>query len=463
MAGVDSDALPKSDTAETDRRRTRVVGSGIDVDAFRTETEVAVVTAASNCSPAEAATGVTCVVDARTGAADRETFVHRLRTVVPSLPLVVVVDADDDPNALLDAGGTDYLRLDDAAPTTRLLATRVRSACAHARPDPTESPFGRAVEEAGHSIYITDRNGVIEYVNPAFEETTGYDVTEAVGRTPRLLKSGIHDAAFYRDLWETILNGDVWRSQITNRRKDGEEYHVRQTIAPIPDESGDIVRFVAVNDDVTEERERERLLERQNERLNEFAGIVSHDLRNPLQVAMGNLSLARETGDEERFDSVERALDRMHELTDTLLDVAQSGVLIREREAVAIADVARAAWTTTDTEDATLVVDTTRTVVADESCLRQLFENLFRNAVEHAGPTTTVLVGDANDRFYVEDDGDGVPPEDRDEVFDRGERGRASDGHGLGLAIVANIAEAHGWSVDLSNGENGARFEIETQ
>jgi PAS domain S-box-containing protein len=133
--------------------------------------------------------------------------------------------------------------------------------------------FVEAVEQSGHSIYVTDRDGTIEYVNPTFEEISGYSRTEAVGRNPRILQSGHHDEAFYADVWETILSGEVWEGDIVNRRKDGELYHVHQTVAPITDEDGTVERFVAVNADITERKRREQEIERQRDLLDRLNSI----------------------------------------------------------------------------------------------------------------------------------------------------------------------------------------------
>ena len=121
--------------------------------------------------------------------------------------------------------------------------------------------FRKAVENAGHQIYLTDDEGTIEYVNAAFEERTGYDREEAVGRTPRILKSGEHGDAFYADLWDTISRGAVWENEVVNQTKDGERYVVHQTVAPIEGPDGDVDRYVAVNRDITERKRRERALE----------------------------------------------------------------------------------------------------------------------------------------------------------------------------------------------------------
>ncbi len=127
--------------------------------------------------------------------------------------------------------------------------------------------FVEAVEQSGHSIYITDRDGTIEYVNPTFEETTGFSRAEAVGQNPRILQSGHHDEEFYAEVWDTILEGEVWEGDIVNERKDGQPYHVHQTIAPITDEEGTVQRFVAVNADITERKRREQEIQRQSDLL----------------------------------------------------------------------------------------------------------------------------------------------------------------------------------------------------
>lgn len=127
--------------------------------------------------------------------------------------------------------------------------------------------FEQAVEHAGHSIYVTDPDGTITYVNSTFEEQTGYTIEEAIGETPQILNSGEHDKAFYADLWGTILSGDVWTGEVVNERKSGEQYTINQTIAPITDETGDIEHFVAINADITARKEREQALRRQRNTL----------------------------------------------------------------------------------------------------------------------------------------------------------------------------------------------------
>ncbi|WP_254769119.1 bacterio-opsin activator domain-containing protein [Salinilacihabitans rarus] len=127
--------------------------------------------------------------------------------------------------------------------------------------------FRKAVEHAGHAIFLTDPDGRIEYANPATADVTGYEPVEVVGETPRLWKSGEHDEAFYAELWETITDGEIWDGEIVNRRKDGDLCWVDMTIAPITDEDGAVEQFVAVDTDVTERKERELRIREQHARL----------------------------------------------------------------------------------------------------------------------------------------------------------------------------------------------------
>jgi PAS domain S-box-containing protein len=114
--------------------------------------------------------------------------------------------------------------------------------------------FKQAIESSGQPFYFTDREGVIEYVNPAFEETTGYTTDDVIGESPRILQSGQHDQSFYEDLWETLRDGETWRGEFINQRKDGEEFVIDQTIAPVANESGKITHFVATSNEITERK-----------------------------------------------------------------------------------------------------------------------------------------------------------------------------------------------------------------
>jgi signal transduction histidine kinase len=201
-------------------------------------------------------------------------------------------------------------------------------------------------------------------------------------------------------------------------------------------------------------------LERQAERLDSFAGVVSHDLRNPIDVAKGYIEIMQTDDNTDHLDTVEDALTRMAEIIDDALALARLGPAAIEPSSVSLAETVADAWDGVETGDATLDVripaDTT--VEADETHLRQLFENVYRNAVEHAGTEPTVTVGPLSDGFYVEDDGPGIPTEHRADVFEMGYT-TVQDGTGFGLSIIQRIAESHGWQLSLAD-DGGARFEI---
>ena len=206
--------------------------------------------------------------------------------------------------------------------------------------------------------------------------------------------------------------------------------------------------------------EQKRRLQRETDRLDEFASVVSHDLRNPLNVAHGRVRLAREACDSEHLESVERALDRMDTLVDDLLTLARDGKRVGETEPIALESIVGDCWRTVETADATLEIDTDRVIEADRSRLQQLLENLVRNAIEHGGGGVGVTVGPLEDGFFIEDDGPGIPAADRAHVFDAG-YSSTTDGTGFGLSIVEGIAEAHGWQIAVTeSGTGGARFEI---
>lgn len=170
---------------------------------------------------------------------------------------------DDYEVELARADGTPFTasisaRLEDDAESGRKIVGTIRDITERRQILDELRRLNKAVEEAGHAIYITDRDGVIRYVNPAFEKTTGYPRAEALGRTPNILRSGDMSEDYYRRLWETIGTGETWREYITNRRKDGRIYYASQTIAPILNHAGDIDWFVAIQTDETERIESER-------------------------------------------------------------------------------------------------------------------------------------------------------------------------------------------------------------
>ncbi len=306
----------------------------------------------------------------------------------------------------------------------------------------------RAVRLAGDvddPVVVLGESGIVRDVNdaaielfPALDGATGEQLAD---RLPAL--------ADQLDAGERVLELE----------RDGETRYYLLSTNPFTVGNTRIGRMVLVSDITREERYR-RQIERQNERLGQLAGVISHDLRNPLNVASGRLEMARKQRDSENLAAVAESLDRMRRLIENLLTLAQEGLDIGDPGPVSLATLAERAWSTVETGDAELRVADDLLFMADADRLRQALENLFRNAVEHGGDVT-VTVGpcEDDDGFYIADDGPGIPPEERQRVLEFGESD--SDGSGLGLAIIDTIAEAHGWSLTITDAEGGgARFEF---
>lgn len=209
-----------------------------------------------------------------------------------------------------------------------------------------------------------------------------------------------------------------------------------------------------------ERHQQEEELRRQNERLDRFASVVSHDLRNPLNVAQGRSELLREECESYDLDAVTDALDRMERLIEDLLTLARQGESIDAMEPVHIPSIVNECWRTIETEQTEINIDAECVIYADESRLKQLLENLFRNAIEHTDDPVTVTVGVEGDVLYVEDDGTGVNTDVRDRIFEGG-YSTSTEGTGFGLMIVEEIVTAHEWTIIITDSSSGgARFEI---
>ncbi|WP_318567057.1 PAS domain-containing protein [Salinigranum marinum] len=302
-------------------------------------------------------------------------------------------------------------------------------------------------------------------LNPSQEAATGLATETVRRRTPRAVLGDELGAEVEANYRRCVEAGEP----ITYEEElalPGGTRTWQTRLAPVTVD-GEVTRIVGIARDITRRVERERELQRKNDRLDEFASVVAHDLRNPLNVAQGRARLARIDGDA-HYEPLVAALDRMETIIEDTLMLARQGDSISTTDPVAVAALVRQCWTTVETGEAALVVEDDVTVRGDRDRLRHVFENLFRNAVEHGsanGPQpadhVTVRVGRVGaDGLYVEDDGPGVHPDRREWVFEPGHKSTAG-GTGFGLTIVRRIAEAHDWTVVITDGsEGGARFEF---
>ncbi|MFB6304460.1 MAG: PAS domain S-box protein [Haloferacaceae archaeon] len=308
-------------------------------------------------------------------------------------------------------------------------------------------------------FYIFGPDGEILRWNDRLPEVTGYDDEEIAGMRPTDFFPEDQTDRVAEAVAEVMETGSaaVRADYLTT---DGERVPHEFTGWRLTGPDGDLLGFAGIGRDITDRLAYERRLERQNERLEEFASMVSHDLRNPLNVAQGRLALAREAGDDEHLDAVADAHDRMERLIEELLTLAKEGDVAVDPRPVAVRDVVETCWERVDSGEASLFVEDAPTIRADEERLEQLLANLFRNAADHGGDDVCVRVGGLDDGFYVADDGPGVPPAERDRVFEDGYTTR-EEGIGFGLSVVERIAAAHGWDVRVvASASGGARFEV---
>ncbi|MFQ3475576.1 PAS domain-containing protein [Halonotius sp. F2-221B] len=312
-------------------------------------------------------------------------------------------------------------------------------------------------EMADPAVIVDDELTVIEYneaatqVIGALEKRTALSETDAEGLTKRL---------------QTAIESPETPVEFTTADTPPRVYDLEVT--QVTDQFDITQGYVLVLRDITDRKQRERQLEEQNERLEEFADVVSHDLRNPLSTAEGWVAAVTDALDGEEPDvgtaqmgleHIAHSHDRMDELIDVLLTMARQGQTVADPEPVSLEACATEAWATAETGGMALRVDTDRTVPADPARLRQAFENLFRNANDHS-EASTVTVTSTAEGFAVEDDGSGIDPDDREDLFEFG-YSTDEDGTGIGLAVVKRIIEAHGWRITVDESDDGgACFEV---
>ncbi|MEF8870003.1 MAG: PAS domain S-box protein [Haloarculaceae archaeon] len=334
--------------------------------------------------------------------------------------------------------------------------------------------YETVVQAVGDPVYALDDDGVITFVNDAAEAMTGYDADTLVGSHIGTILADDGVDIGNKQIGELLDDPDrrATTFEVTVETSDGDQIPSEVHIALLPTPEETFHGTAGIIRDIEQRKERE-------ERLEQFASVVSHDLRGPLNVILGRVDLARKDVDSDELDAIAKAATRMEELIEDLLTLARQGQTIGDSTQVSLSGVAEDAWQSIETPPATLDNRATLSVEADPDRLQELLENLFRNGVEHsatdsrpqaddgveqAGKNVRIAIGhlDDADGFYVADDGPGIPEDERNAVFDHGYTTN-EHGTGFGLSIVERIADAHGWSVTVTESEDGgARFEIRT-
>jgi PAS domain S-box-containing protein len=333
-----------------------------------------------------------------------------------------------------------------------------------------------ALQSAANAVVITDRNGVIQSINPAFSQITGYTPDEVIGKHPNLLKSGKHDETFYRQLWETIMNDQAWHGELVNRRKDGSLYTEEQTITPVRNASGQVTHFIGIKQDITQRKQLEDMRD-------DLMKSLVHDLRNPLNSILLSLEMFQMLPENTAVPAPVRtmlglarnATWRMMGMVNAIMDMSrlESGQLLLDRQPVILVEMVEQAinqQASLATHSEVLLLNAVPYdlphAFVDAVLITRLFQNLLDNAIKFTPPGGKVEVKAVYDQdgdmllVSVQDTGAGIPQDILPRVFDKYTTGTSPRrGTGLGLAFCRLAVEAHGgkiW-VESQSGE-GATF-----
>ncbi|MEI6278277.1 MAG: PAS domain S-box protein [Verrucomicrobiae bacterium] len=342
----------------------------------------------------------------------------------------------------------------------------------------------KAVEQSANTIVITDPLGNIGYVNPAFENISGYTAAEALGRNPRVLKSGEQTGEFYTDLWKTIASGKTWRGEFHNKRKDGTLYWESATISPVLNDSGEIVHFIAVKEDISDRKALEASLhealiraETAARTKSEFLSMMSHELRTPLNGVLGFAELLSDSPlDDEQKDfvrTISSSGEHLLAIVNDILDLSslEKGRMPIETAPVVVADLVETTCIPVRKSAADRELEfrcetdpgVPAQIAGDVRRIRQILINLLANAVKFTEKGTVVLrLAPASDHgrpaldFLVEDTGIGISSETLSRLFQPFTQAdatshRAFQGTGLGLVISHRLATAMGGSLTVAS------------
>ncbi len=338
--------------------------------------------------------------------------------------------------------------------------------------------MSRAIEQSPVSIVITDPEGNLEYVNPKFCEVTGYTAEEALGQNPRILKSGDHSDAYYRELWETIRSGNTWVGEFHNKKKNGDLFWERSSISPIRNSCGQITHFVGVKEDITEAKRAQSVIQRLNAELEQrviertsqlesFSYSVSHDLRAPLravnsfaQILKNEYESVLDVEGKRLLDTITSEACHMGKLIDDLLQFSRLGQKDLAMVSVNMDHLVKEVIESLTLEAGSRSIDwrvkRLPVIPGDHSLLRQVWQNLLNNALKYSRTRQEAVIEVGCSRksdtwvFYVKDNGVGFDTRYSHQlfkVFQRLHSPAEFEGSGIGLANVQRIVQKHGGTV----------------
>ncbi|WP_297089565.1 PAS domain S-box protein [uncultured Draconibacterium sp.] len=352
--------------------------------------------------------------------------------------------------------------------------------------------LSKAIESSPASIVITDADGNIEYVNPFFEEKSGYHKAEVLGQNPRILKSGEQDKAFYKEMWQTIKAGNIWFGEFLNKKKNGERYWEQANISPIFDQQKRITQFIAVKEDITEKkqtlkelREAKEKAEQSDKLKSSFLANMSHEIRTPMNGILGFTELLKEpdltTEQQHEFINViQTSGDRMLSTINDIIDISkiESGMVNLNMQDINLSALINELYVFFQPSMHKKGIDfkvnenngvPVSLLHTDPDKLNSILTNLIKNAYKFTASGTIEFgytLSNKSIHFYVHDTGVGIPQNRQQAIFDRFVQADVADsrvfeGSGLGLSITKSYTEMLNGSINLkSNVGEGTTFNV---
>lgn len=328
-----------------------------------------------------------------------------------------------------------------------------------------ESQFDAIFNDPNLLVGLLDTDGTVLDINETaleyVEASREYLIGDSFWETPWWTEG--YGAAVKQWIAEAA-NGEYVEYEADHPTEDGGKATVVGSFRPVRDDDGTVSRIIVSAKDVTQRRRRERELKRRNERFDEFASFVSHDLQSPISTVQGRLELALQTGEMEHVEKAAEAIDRVDGLRHDLVTTLRTGEIISETERIELESVMDDVWTAVDPpQAASITVEEGAQIEADIDALQRMLENLVGNSVEHGPDGVAIQIGNFESGIYYEDSGPGIDPELRDRIFTPGfSTKNGEEGIGMGMASVRQIVLAHGWAIQIKDGEHldGVRFEI---
>lgn len=316
----------------------------------------------------------------------------------------------------------------------------------------------QAIDSIQDIFYVLDKKGKIKQLNKSGRTFIQKKINKENINTIYDLFYSSERSHIDKLLYETRDNKSI-RMNLETIDTDENRLEFEIKSSPLKDNNGNITGLVGIARDVTEQNEYKRNLKHKNKKLDKFAKIISHDIRNPLSIAKGNLDIhVSENGESEFISKTYKSLDRIENILENILEITTKKESELETRFQPVQNVCQKAWENIESDKAELKITTNKMFYMNDKLVHHLFENLFKNAIKHGGEDVIIKVGVMNDGFYVEDNGQGIPEDKRDKIFDPS---YTTSGTGLGLTIVEHVCDIHGWNINVAESSTGgARFEI---